>query len=232
MMRPCSDRGIFRFLAIATLAALVVTLAVTLPGVSADGGEDGKRDDYSHDQAPPIPDKGELNYPNLGSHLDQLVTSVEEGQATSLDAAGYTPAHSEESVAVTIYLSGNVDDVVTFLEENGGDPRNVGEDYIEAYVPVTLLGQLSQQPGVVQVREIAPPQPAQLTMQQIIGHGPAVHGSQAWNQAGYSGQGVKVGIIDLGFTGFRQSHGDRAADNGGRPLLHRCWRIHRRLGRL
>ena len=47
MMRPCSDRGIFRFLAIATLAALVVTLAVALPGVSADGGEDGKRDDYS-----------------------------------------------------------------------------------------------------------------------------------------------------------------------------------------
>ena len=159
MMRPCSDRGIFRFLAIATLAALVVTLAVALPGVSADGGEDGKRDDYSHDQAPPIPDKGELNYPNLGSHLDQLLTSVEEGQATSLDAAGYTPAHSGESVAVTIYLSGNVDDVVTFLEDNGGDPRNVGEDYIEAYVPVTLLGQLSQQPGVARVREIVLPSP-------------------------------------------------------------------------
>ena len=206
MMRPCSDRGIFRFLAIATLAALVVTLAVALPGVSADGGEDGKRDDYSHDQAPPIPDKGELNYPNLGSHLDQLLTSVEEGQATSLDAAGYTPVHSGASVAVTIYLSGNVDDVVTFLEENGGDPRNVGEDYIEAYVPVTLLGQLSQQPGVARVREIVPPQPAQ-TMQQIIGHGPAVHGSQAWNQAGYSGQGVKVGIIDTGFTGFDSLRG-------------------------
>ena len=201
MMRPCSDRGIFRFLAIATLAALVVTLAVALPGVSADGGEDGKRDDYSHDQAPPIPDKGELNYPNLGSHLDQLLTSVEEGQATSLDAAGYTPVHSGASVAVTIYLSGSVDDVVTFLEDNGGDPRNVGEDYIEAYVPVTLLGQLSQQPGVARVREIVPPQPAQ-TMQQIIGHGPAVHGSQAWNQAGWSGKGVKVGIIDTGFTGF------------------------------
>ena len=185
----------------AILIALAVTLAVALPGVSADGGGDKNRDDYSHDQAPPIPDKGELNYPNLGSHLDQLVTSVEEGQATSLDAAGYTLVHSGASVAVTIYLSGNVDDVVTFLEENGGDPRNVGEDYIEAYVPVTLLGQLSQQPGVARVREIVPPQPAQLT-QQIIGQGPAVHGSQAWNQAGYSGQGVKVGIIDTGFTGF------------------------------
>ena len=42
MMRPCSARGIFRFLAMAILAALAVTLTVALPGVSADGGEDGK----------------------------------------------------------------------------------------------------------------------------------------------------------------------------------------------
>ena len=202
----------FRFLAVAILIVLAVSLSVVMPGASADGGDEkappisqsGGTD--GDDQAPPIPDKTALNYPNLGSHLDQLVTSVEEGQATSLDAAGYTPVHSGASVAVTIYLSGNVDDVVTFLEENGGDPRNVGEDYIEAYVPVTLLGQLSQQPGVARVREIVPPQPAQ-TMQQIIGHGPAVHGSQAWNQAGYSGQGVKVGIIDTGFTGFDSLRG-------------------------
>ena len=179
MKLPCSDRGIFRFLAMAILIALAVTLAVALPGVSADGGEDKaapipRGEGTSGDnQAPPIPDKTTLNYPNLGSRLDELVTRVEAGQATSKDAAGETPVHSGASVAVTIYLSGNVDDVVTFLEENGGDPRNVGEDYIEAYVPVTLLGQLSQQPGVARVREIVPPQPAQLT-QRIAGHGASV----------------------------------------------------------
>ena len=48
---------------------------------------------------------------------------------------------------MTIYLSGGVDEVVAFLEENGGDPRNVGEDYVEAYVPVSLLGLASEQPG-------------------------------------------------------------------------------------
>ena len=58
---------------------------------------------------------------------------------------------------MTFYLSGNVDEVVSFLEDNGGDPRNVGEDYIEAYVPVTLLGAASEQPGVLRVREIVPP---------------------------------------------------------------------------
>ena len=202
---PCKKH--FGFLATAIVAALMVTLAVALPGVSADGDEDkaapiprsgGTGGD---NQAPPIPNKTALNYPNLGSHLDQLVTSVEEGQATSKDAAGETPVHSGESVAVTIYLTGNVDAVVNFLEDYGGDPRNVGEDYIETYVPVTLLGPVSEQPGVIRVREIVPPLPAQ-DVQRVAGHGPAAHLSAAWNQAGYTGQGVKVGIIDVGFKGF------------------------------
>ena len=110
------------------------------------------------DQALPIPDKGELNYPNLGSRLGGLVASVEAGQTTAQDAAADTPVHSGESVAVTIYLTGNVAEVVSFLEDNGGDPRNVGEDYIEAYVPVTLLGPVSERPGVIRVREIVPPE--------------------------------------------------------------------------
>ena len=111
------------------------------------------------DQALTIPDKGELKYPNLGSRLDELVASVEAGQTTAEEAAKGAAVHSGASVAVTIYLSGSVDGVVAFLEENGGDPRNVGEDYIEAYVPVSLLGSVSEQPGVIRVREIVPPEP-------------------------------------------------------------------------
>ena len=192
MMRPCSDRGIFRFLAMATLAALAVTLAVALPGVSADGGENKA-------QAQAIPEKGDLKYPNLGSRLDQLVTGVEQGETTVEDAAGETPVHRKESVAVTIYLSGNVDEIVSFLEDNGGDPRNVGEDYIEAYVPVPLLGELSTQTGVVRVREIILPEPE---YGSFTSQGVQTHLSTAWNQAGITGQGIKVGIIDRGFEGF------------------------------
>ena len=210
----------FRFLAMAILAALAVTLAVALPGVSADGGEDKAApiprsgETTVDNQAPPIPEKAELNYPNLGSHLDQLVASVEAGQATAQGAASNSPLYSGELVAVTIHLSGNVDDVVQFLDDHGGDPRNVGEDYIEAYVPVTLLGRLSEQPGVIRVREIVPPQPGQ-SAQRIAGHGPAAHLSRAWNQAGYSGQGVKVGIIDTGFKGFSDLIGTELPEPAG-----------------
>ena len=199
---PCKKH--FGFLATAIVAALMVTLAVALPGVSADGDEDKNREiDQSEDQALPLPEKTELKYPNLGSRLDQLVAGVEDGEASTRGTAEGAPVGREEPVAVTIYLSGNVDGVVSFLEDNGGSPRNVGEDYIEAYVPVPLLGHLSEQPGVLRVREITPPQPAQST-QRIVGQGPPVHGSPAWNQAGYSGQGVKVGVIDsfFGFNDF------------------------------
>ena len=111
------------------------------------------------DQALPISETTQLKYPTLGSSLNQLAARVEAGEATAEEAAGETQMYQGESVAVTIYLSGNVDDVVKFLEENGGDPRNVGGDYIEAYVPVSLLGQLSEQSGVLRVREILPSQP-------------------------------------------------------------------------
>ena len=112
-------------------------------------------------QAPPIPDKGELKYPNLGSRLDELVVSVESGETTAEQAAKGAAIHSGASVAVTIHLSGGVEEVVAFLDENGGDSRNVGEDYIEAYVPVTLLGLASERPGVLRVREIVPPERSQ-----------------------------------------------------------------------
>ena len=187
-------------------------------GVSADGGDHQAAPIPQNggtgggNQAPPIPDKGELSYPNLGSHLDGLVSSVEVGQATAMSAAADTPVHSGGSVAVTIYLTGNADAVVSFLEDNGGDPRNVGEDYIEAYVPVTLLGQVSDLPGVIRVREIVPPQPA---YGNVVSRGVDLHLADDWREAGYTGEGVKVGIIDLGYEGYAELIGTELPNPAG-----------------
>ena len=183
-------------LVIAALVTLATSLGVATPHVRGDSDD--------NPPLPALPEKPELKYPHLGSSLDQLVASVEESEASTKEAAENAPVHQQASVAVTIYLSGNVEDVVKFLEDNGGSPRNVGEDYIEAYVPVTLLGQVSEQLGVIRVREIVPPEDNQ-GAQRVAGHGPSVHGSMAWNQAGFSGLGVKVGVIDanFGFNDFR-----------------------------
>ena len=177
------------FLATLILSALIVFVAATVPGVSADGDDDIL-------EPPP---KRELTYPNLGSHLSGLAEAYEEGSASQRESAGKAAMSQGGSVAVTIYLISNVADVVQFLQDNGGDPRNVGEDYIEAYVPVSLLGAVSEQPGVIRVREIVPPQPE---YGPITSQGVASHLASSWHQAGITGQEVKVGVIDLGFEGF------------------------------
>ena len=91
--------------------------------------------------------------------------------------------------------------MVRFLEANGASNITTRGDYIEAYVPVLLLAEASEQPGVIRVRPIQPPEGSQ-SGSGIPGNGPAVHGSTAWNLAGYTGSGIKVGVIDVGFDGF------------------------------
>ena len=104
-------------------------------------------------------------------------------------------------MGVIILLSGNVQSVVTFLEANGASNINAGEDYIEAFVPVLLLAQTSEQPGVLRINQIQPPGNTMATS-QVAGQGPDVHGSKVWNSAGFSGQGIKIGVIDRGFSGL------------------------------
>ena len=41
----------------------------------------------------------------------------------------------------------------------------------------------------------------------VVSEGAMVHGALAWHDAGYRGQGVKIGIIDHGFEGFRSLMG-------------------------
>ena len=142
--------------------------------------------------------------------LNQLVEKVEVGDTQALEAMGAagpaSPVHLGSSVAVTVYLSDYPDDTASFLKENGASPRNIGDDYIEAYVPIALLGTASQLPGVNKVRVVVPPRPLG-TKPVISGQGIQAHGSTVWNWAGYSGQGVKVGVIDVGFTALESLMG-------------------------
>ena len=160
------------------------------------------------DSLPTLPEKPELKYPNLGSNLDQLARQrPEKGETSAKEAAEDAPVHREASVAVTIYLSGNLADVVKFLEDNGGSPPQRGRGlHRRPMCPYRCWGRSREQPGVIRVREIiprtttqlVPPQPPQIA-QQVAGHGPPVHGSSAWNQdrvqrPGYQGGGDRPPI--------------------------------------
>ena len=160
-----------------------------------EGGPNCSADNYS------IPGKTTLTYPKAGSTLDDLIARVAAGDIEAEDAAAEAPLHRGDAIAVTIHLSGNVNGVVSFLQTNNVTPSNQGTDYIEAFVPIRLLGTLSQQTGVLRMRMIQPPQEYQVS-NNVPGNGPPVHGSPAWNAAGYEGSGVRVGVIDAGFVGL------------------------------
>ena len=147
-------------------------------------------------------DEGKLKppqYPNMDSNLNHIVQQVETGQFTAQAAVANAPLHQEESIAVTLYIAESyVESIVEFLEDNDASPRNIGVDYIEAYVPVSLLAEASEHEGVISIRTIIPGQPSQST---VIRESVSVHGATAWHNAGYKGRGVKIGVIDIGYVG-------------------------------
>ena len=96
---------------------------------------------------PPLPTKEPPQYPNLDSNLNQLAQDAND--------PGFT---NDAPVLVTFYVATNhVAALRAYLEDNGVYVRNVGEDYIEAHVPPTLLGPASQQSGVLRVDTVIPP---------------------------------------------------------------------------
>ena len=166
---------------------------------------------------PPAPPKRTRPLGNLDSMLSQLASSVQGGYSTAHDAASQAPMHAADSVAVTFYLNGDTAPLLAFLRANGGDPRNIGDDYVEAYVPVALLAEASEQPNVVRAQAIVPPQPA--GKGSVISQGVTAHAANAWHTAGYTGAGVKVGVIDRGFEGFSALMGSELPAN----VTARCY---------
>ena len=183
-------------IAIGALAAVTLSFAAALAGYPvtlADDGDPGDEPEITQlDEMVPLPPKP--TYPRLDSQLNRMVERI--GQVSPQMLAYDAPLYQGASVAVTVRLSDNASSTAEFLTNGGATVANVGVDYIEAYVPVTLLVPLAERDEVLRVDTIIPPQP------QVLSQGTTVHGSPKWNARGFTGTGVRVGIIDGGFQGF------------------------------
>ena len=144
-----------------------------------------------------------LRYPNLGSRLSWMAQDVEDGTATEADAAARAVEYDGTSVGVRITFSAGQEALGNFLAEVGGSVDYVSGNLMNAWVPVAALGRLSRLPITVEVRESVPPQPAGTpAMGRVKSQGVRLHGADVWRQAGHTGSGVKVGVLDVGFAGF------------------------------
>ena len=175
------------YFAVAVLLLVGGDIALADDGDEREGG--GTAQVELAGPPPPKP-----RYPKLDSRLNRL--AVVSGLDASPNPSVNVPLNVNVPVAVTIRVSGDVSGVLGLLESGGATVANVGVDYIEAQVPVELLVPLAEREGVLRVESIVPPQP------DVTSQGAIVHGSPAWNARGFTGQGVKVGIIDVGFQGY------------------------------
>ena len=153
----------------------------------------------------PVPTKAPIKYQTASSGINDLVEEVESGQSSVEEAASKAPLHYGSLVAVEIYVDGDVEQLTEALGANGAALIGVDEGYVEAYVPLPYLGEASALPGVVWMQPIVPPVEEQTPTSQATETppGPAVeHGAPSWHDAGHTGKGIKVGIIDAGFEGF------------------------------
>ncbi|MSQ21890.1 MAG: hypothetical protein EXR53_01080 [Dehalococcoidia bacterium] len=178
------------------LVSLFVLLIATIGVVAlvSLGGGASAEDNPPPQLGPDVRLPPKPTYPRLDSNLNQLLEKSKKAGPVTAD--GGTPMSQQERLAVTVRIQEKVLDVVDFLQLGGAIVANVGTDYIEAYVPVALLETLANKKDVLRVETIFPPQPL------VTSQGAGVHRSPIWNAAGYTGAGVKVGIIDTGFIGY------------------------------
>ncbi|MBF8290484.1 MAG: Peptidase and subtilisin kexin sedolisin [Chloroflexi bacterium] len=108
-----------------------------------------------------------------------------------------TIALASGEIAVTIELEVVADSrVLDRLARDGARVVNVGSTTVEAYVAPGSLAALA---GIQEIRSIRAIPRRRPTFTSL---GASLHGAPAWHSVGYAGTGVKVGIIDGGFSGL------------------------------
>ena len=153
------------------------------------------------------PPKEEDN-PQLDGVLNAIAAVYEESGPEAALALAPLALPEAEAIAVVFYTQGgaSTSELVRSLSTLGISAQSVGEDYIVSYVPLQHLATVATLAGVVRIDAMIPMQPFQ-SSGPTASPSPAVaaHGVQDWWTAGYTGQGVKVGIIDAGFDYYSQA---------------------------
>ena len=127
------------------------------------------------------------------------------------------PTSSGGSVGVIFETeSGAAEDVRDFLLESGASPGPAFDGFVGAEVPVSLLAEVSQQEGVVWMQASVPGN----AVGSDSDEGEAfTNGMDAWHAAGLKGEGVKIGVIHLGFEGIQELMGTELPER----LSVRCY---------
>ncbi|MBC8445900.1 MAG: S8 family serine peptidase [Chloroflexi bacterium] len=144
--------------------------------------------------------------PKLESSLNQLLEAYRrEGLAK---AQAFAETHmmvlDDDRVQVVIETTQEaMSDLKETIEALGGEYQTRYETLLQALVPIDALESLAGRPDVQRVREPRRPMPAApMQVGDQTTEGVAASNASAWHGGGYTGSGVRIAVIDGGFTDY------------------------------
>lgn len=154
----------------------------------------------------------------IGSRLNSMARAVKNGpEETLTEEAASAMNVSGDSVQVYVAIdSDGLENALEAIKQVSGKATRTSRDasIIQAWVPLQQLEALVdndsihfiRQPDVARTEENLIPESA--TSEAL-----SAMNATAWHAAGYTGAGVKIGIIDLGFTGYKSLLGTELPDS-------------------
>jgi subtilisin family serine protease len=146
-------------------------------------------------------------HPKLDSALTDVVTAARVSTAQGLDmATDRAIAVLQDRVQVHIVIRpGGLERVSELVAQVGGAITGTASDdtLLQAWLPIDALERVAHDERVDAVRQ--PPLLVELntpTVGTYTTQGATVSNALAWHAAGHTGAGVKIGIIDGGFSGY------------------------------
>ena len=167
-----------------TVPSHVLYLPIDLSGNSVYAAEG--------DASTQLPEKGN---PKLGSRLNQLISAYNEGQATVFAQKNNIILVGDSARVIVECFPGQAGSAVG-PAGTLGVVETTYRDLLQVVVPITQLETLADVSGIKLIR--APWYPSL----EVANEGTGVIGATEWQTAGYTGQGVKVAVLDSGFTGY------------------------------
>ena len=173
---------------------------------------------------PPSLEELAAQYPELGSVLlNSQLSSVYKDFVVAYQTGGVDAARQlaqdrgllddENRIRLTIELdTSDTAELEQQLKDNGVQVLSVYDNLIDVAIPMRTVEAAAEQdnPGAIfdqitqldHVVRIRLPLPSAPEDDPVPGEGVKVTGAELWHQAGLTGQGVRVGILDLGFGGY------------------------------
>ncbi len=179
---------------LAIALALVSSLLTVAPQVEARSDQDPPRVEEVDLRNVDLDDERSPGPANTDTRLTEIANRVWRGEGPIPE--GYSPGST--LVAVELFpAAGTFADLETYLVGAGATDLVRLGDMLSVAVPAALLEALGSDPRVQWAQPASVP-----VAEAVTGEGIAVIDADQWQTAGWTGSGVKVAVVDLGFNGY------------------------------